>query len=462
LGIVLSVHDYFRSLSENKTGSNFQIGSQTGKVIALAINSPRGTADIYGENIKYRNFVINSVRELFEVFNFEEIINPAFEHTEVFSRSIGESTDIVQKEMYTFPDRKGRSLTLRPEGTASVVRAVVEKKMLIPENIPLKLFYIGNMFRYERPQKGRMREFWQIGVEALGSDDPILDAEIIWMLNKIFDRLGFKNLKLLINSIGCSKCRKDFIIKFKEFIQPEIEGLCGDCKQRYKKNPLRIFDCKVPGCKAIVDGSPKINEFLCDSCSDHFDKVKEALADLSLDYRVSDDLVRGFDYYTGTIFEMISTDLESAQNALGGGGRYDRLLKEFNGPDKPAIGFAIGLDRTIMLMKDLGIKYITGESKAKVYIISIADSGSSYIISILKDLRDGGIICDMDYAGSSIGAGIKRAGKKGFNIAVIIGDDEINNNTITIKDLKDYKQYNINKDKLLEKISEIIGAVKND
>jgi len=429
--------------------------------MTLAINSPRGTADIYGDDIKYRNFVINIVRELFEIFNFEEIITPVFEHTGVFSRSIGESTDIVQKEMYTFPDRKGRSLTLRPEGTASIVRAVVEKKMLMSENIPLKLFYIGNMFRYERPQKGRMREFWQIGVEALGSDDPILDAEIIWMLNRIFDQLGFKNLKLLINSIGCSSCREDFIIRFKDFIQPEIADLCRDCKNRYEKNPLRIFDCKVPGCKAIAARSPKITEFLCNSCSDHFGKVKDTLSVLSLDYIVSDDLVRGFDYYTGTIFEMISTDLESAQNALGGGGRYDRLLKEFNGPDKPAIGFAIGLDRTIMLMKDLGIKYIARKSKAKVYIISIADIGSSYILSILKELRDGGIICDIDYLGTSIGTGIKRAGKKGFNIAVIIGNDEINNNTITIKDLKSFKQYNINKDKLLEKISEIIGAVKN-
>jgi len=429
--------------------------------MTLAINSPRGTADIYGDDIKYRNFVINIVRELFEIFNFEEIITPVFEHTGVFSRSIGESTDIVQKEMYTFPDRKGRSLTLRPEGTASIVRAVVEKKMLMSENIPLKLFYIGNMFRYERPQKGRMREFWQIGVEALGSDDPILDAEIIWMLNRIFDQLGFKNLKLLINSIGCSSCREDFIIRFKDFIQPEIADLCRDCKNRYEKNPLRIFDCKVPGCKAIAARSPKITEFLCNSCSDHFGKVKDTLSVLSLDYIVSDNLVRGFDYYTGTIFEMISTDLESAQNALGGGGRYDRLLKEFNGPDKPAIGFAIGLDRTIMLMKDLGIKYIARKSKAKVYIISIADIGSSYILSILKELRDGGIICDIDYLGTSIGTGIKRAGKKGFNIAVIIGNDEINNNTITIKDLKSFKQYNINKDKLLEKISEIIGAVKN-
>ncbi|MCD4669465.1 MAG: ATP phosphoribosyltransferase regulatory subunit, partial [Actinomycetia bacterium] len=290
----------------------------------------------------------------------------------------------------------------------------------------------------------------------------MLDAEIIWMLNEIFKRLGFKNLELLVNSIGCSKCRKDFIVRFKEFIQPEAANLCADCRNRYEKNPLRIFDCKVAGCRTIAAGSPKITEFLCSSCREHFERVKTALSDLSLDYRVSGNLVRGFDYYTGTIFEMVSGDLESAQNALGGGGRYDRLLLEFKGPDKPAIGFAIGLDRTIMLMKELGIKYISGEDKAKAYIISITDAGSSYVLDIIKDLRDGGIICDIDYSGGSVGSGIKRAGKKGFNIAVIIGDDEIKNNTITIKDLKNFKQYNISKEKIVEKIFEIMGAVKNE
>jgi len=430
--------------------------------MALAINSPRGTADIFGDDIRYRNFIINNVKELFKVFNFEEMITPAFEHTGVFSRSIGESTDIVQKEMYTFPDKKGRSLTLRPEGTASIVRAVVEKKMLISENIPLKLYYIGNMFRYERPQKGRMREFWQIGAEALGSDDPLLDAEMIWMLNNIFVRLGFKNLKLLINSIGCSRCREDYIIKFREFIKPELTGLCGNCKNRYDKNPLRIFDCKVPGCRAIASKGPKINQFLCAACNEHFEKVKGSLSDLSLDYEISDDLVRGFDYYTGTIFEMISNDLASAQNALGGGGRYDRLLKEFGGPDKPAIGFAIGLDRTMMLMKELGIKYIDDESRAKAYIISIAAAGQPYILDVLKKLRDANIICDIDHTGAGIGAGIKRAGKKDYNIAIIIGDDEIENNKITVKDLNNFKQYSINKEDLLEKIIEIMGAIKND
>ncbi|MCJ7666255.1 MAG: histidine--tRNA ligase, partial [Actinobacteria bacterium] len=301
----------------------------------LAIKSPRGTADIYGEDIKYRDFINNIARSTFKVFNFEELITPAFEYTEVFSRSIGEETDIVQKEMYTFDDRKGRSLTLRPEGTAAVVRSAVEKKMFGSGNLPLKLFYIGNMFRYERPQKGRMREFWQLGVEALGSDNPVLDAEMIWMLNMIFQRYGFKNLTLLINSIGCLKCRKAFIKEFKKYLEPEAARLCGDCTRRLVGNPLRIFDCKVEGCRETAGNGPKISEYLCNSCKIHFDGVTDALSRLSVNFRISGSLVRGFDYYTKTVFEIISNDLDSAQNALGGGGRYDDLIAQFGGPDMP-------------------------------------------------------------------------------------------------------------------------------
>ena len=232
-------------------------------MIDLRLNSPRGTSDIYGEDIKYRDFVIDTARKLFKVFNFKEIITPVFEYTEVFNRSIGESTDIVQKEMYTFPDRKGRSLTLRPEGTAPVVRAVVEKKMLSSASLPLKLFYIGNMFRYERPQKGRMREFWQIGVEALGSSEPLVDAEVIWMLSRFFQDLGFKKLELNINSIGCSRCRESFILRFKDYVRPSVERLCSDCRRRFDENPLRIFDCKIEECREIAADGPSISDFLC-------------------------------------------------------------------------------------------------------------------------------------------------------------------------------------------------------
>ena len=428
-------------------------------MIKLVINSPRGTADIYGEEIKYRDFINNVARSIFKIFNFNELITPAFEYTEVFLRSIGEETDIVQKEMYTFNDKKGRSLTLRPEGTAAVVRAAVEKKMFGSGNIPIKLFYVGNMFRYERPQKGRMREFWQLGVEALGSDNPVLDAEIIWMLNLIFKRLGFKNLSLLVNSIGCLKCRKSFIQEFKKYLEPKKAGLCGDCTKRLKNNPLRIFDCKVDGCAEIAQKGPKISGYLCSSCKTHFKDLTDALSGLSVDYIISDSLVRGFEYYTKTVFEIISNDLESAQNALGGGGRYDNLIKQFGGPEMPAIGFAVGIDRTIILMKDLGIDYEVDTKKIRVYLVSMNDECKDYMLEILRCLRDSGISCDINYTSRSIKAEIKKAEKLDFDIIAFLGEDELKNDSVTIKDLKDFKQYTVNKKEIARKIFEIAGRI---
>jgi len=425
----------------------------------LVINSPRGTADIYGEDIKYRDFINNAARSIFKIFNFNEIITPAFEYTEVFSRSIGEETDIVQKEMYTFKDKKGRSLTLRPEGTAAVVRAAVEKKMFGSGNLPIKLFYIGNMFRYERPQKGRMREFWQLGVETLGSDNPVLDAEIIWMLNMIFKRLGFKNLTLLVNSIGCFKCRESFTQEFKKYLEPKKAGLCGDCTKRLKNNPLRIFDCKVQGCAEIAQKGPKISEYLCSSCKTHFKDLTDTLSGLSVNFKISDSLVRGFEYYTKTVFEIISNDLESAQNALGGGGRYDNLIGQFGGPEMPAIGFAVGIDRTIMLMKDLGIDYGPDTKNIKVYLVSMEDDCRGYMLEILRYLRDSGISCDINYTSRSIKAEIKKAEKLEFDIIVFIGEDERKDDTVTVKDLKDFKQYTVSKKEIVGKIFEIAGRI---
>ncbi len=430
-----------------------------GKVIKLVINSPRGTADIYGEDIKYRDFISSTVRGVFKTFNFNELITPAFEYTEVFSRSIGEETDIVKKEMYTFNDKKGRSLTLRPEGTAAVVRAAVERKMFGSGNLPIKLFYMGNMFRYERPQKGRMREFWQLGVEALGSDNPVLDAEIIWMLNMIFKRLGFKNLVLLVNSIGCLKCRKTFIQEFKKYLEPGKTGLCGDCIKRLKNNPLRIFDCKVNGCREIAQKGPRISGYLCSSCKTHFKDLTDTLSGLSVDFKISDSLVRGFEYYTRTVFEIISNDLESAQNALGGGGRYDDLVGQFGGPDMPAIGFAVGIDRTIMLMKDLGIEYVPDTKNIRAYLVLIDGECKGYMLEILRYLRDSGISCDINYTSRSIKAEIKKAEKLEFDIIAFLGENERKDDTVTLKGLKDFKQYIVSKNEIVEKIFEIAGRI---
>jgi histidyl-tRNA synthetase len=424
----------------------------------LKVSSPRGTSDIYGEDIDYRNFVINTARRIFEIFNYSEIITPAFEYTEVFSRSIGEGTDIVQKEMYTFPDRKGRSLTLRPEGTASIIRSVVENK-LYSGKMPLKLFYIGNMFRYERPQKGRMREFWQLGVESIGSDNPVLDAEVIWILNLLYKKLGFKKLVLAVNSIGCEKCRSEFTREFKKNLkESDLEKLCSDCRERFKKNPLRIFDCKKSSCMRVVAEAPDISSFLCYECRKNFEEVLGYLKKLKIEYKIDTGLVRGFDYYTRTIFEIISEDLKSAQNALGGGGRYDDLISQLGGPDLPAVGFAAGIDRTIMLMKELGIKVKKPAAGSRVYLIAMDEDCQDYSLNILKYLRELEVICDISLRNRNLKTEIRWAEKNNYDFIIIIGEDEIRSNSLTVKDIRKFKQYKINWKTQKGKITEIIGA----
>ena len=423
----------------------------------MALNAPRGTSDLTGEDIKYRNFIIGSAKKLFYVSNYSEIITPVFEYTELFDRGIGESTDIVQKEMYTFNDKKGRSLTLRPEGTAPVVRAIIEKKMY-SGHLPIKLFYIENMFRYERPQMGRMREFWQIGVEAAGSDDPVIDSEVIWLLVMIFKEIGFKNLKLLINSVGCNECRKNYINVLKKYLKPKIESLCTDCKTRYSKNTLRVFDCKVKNCEKIISGSPKIYDYICDRCKDHISSVIENMDAINIEYSIMPQLVRGFDYYTGTIFEIISDDLDSVQNALGGGGRYDKLIAQFGGPDIPAVGFAIGIDRTIVLMKKLCIKFKKPIERSSVFIVSMEDSYRKYCFKLLEFLRGSGYRSEINYADRSVGNHIKWAEKNAFSHVAIIGEDEFNSDSITLKDLKSFKQYSINWMKDSQRINKILKS----
>ena len=423
----------------------------------MKISSPRGTSDIYGEDIDYRNFIINTARKIFEIFNYSEIITPAFEYTQVFSRSIGEGTDIVQKEMYTFMDRKGRSLTLRPEGTASIVRAVIENK-IYSENMPLKLFYIGNMFRYERPQKGRMREFWQLGIESIGTDNPVIDAEVIWILNSFFIKLGFKKLILLVNSMGCSRCGGKFLAEFKKYIKPELGKLCNDCQNRFEKNPLRVFDCKKNSCKSILDSSPEVSSYLCSECKRNFKEALEYLKILKIKYRVDKNLVRGFDYYTKTIFEIISEDLQSAQNALGGGGRYDNLISQLGGPEIPAIGFAVGIDRTMMLMKQLNLKFKKLARRSRVYLITMNKNCQIYSLDILKYLREMEVTCDINFSNKNLKKEIKWARDNNYNFIIIIGEDEINSGSLTIKDIKKFKQYKVDWKNQKDKIMEIIGA----
>jgi len=416
----------------------------------LVLNSPRGTADIYGPDLEYHNFIVEKSKKLFSRFNYEQIITPTFEHTEVFTRSIGEGTDIVSKEMYTFQDKKGRSLTLRPEGTASVARAVVENK-LYARNLPLKLFYAGNMFRYERPQKGRMREFSQLGAEAIGSDNTLIDAEMVWLINQLFKDLGFKDLVLLVNSMGCEVCRKDYITEFKSFLSTRTEKLCPECRQRFIKNPLRIFDCKIQSCRNELKDSPKISDHLCSSCSKHFEKIMEYLKLLGINFQIEHSLVRGFDYYTRTVFEVISQKLDSAQNALGGGGRYDNLLSQFGGPHLPAIGFAIGVDRTSMLMQQLGIEPYQQTETKSIYLVSMDQKFSGLVIKLLKFFRND-FICDTNFNLKNISKELKWAEKKGYDFVLIIGENEFKNNKVSIKDIRKFKQYTFDWEKEKGKI----------
>ncbi len=418
----------------------------------MIYNSPRGTEDYFGEEIKYRDFLTETSRSLFKIFNYSEIITPHFEHTEVFSRGIGENSEIVQKEMYTFSDKKNRSLTLRPEGTASVVRAIVENK-LYSGNLPLKLFYIGSMFRYERPQKGRMREFCQIGVESAGSDNPSIDADVIWLLYELFRKLGFRNLTLYVNSIGCADCRAEYVKMLEDQLIPVKDSLCQDCNSRLGKNTLRIFDCKVKTCREVLKNVVKISDNLCENCLKHFNEIKSLMGVLEVDYVHNKNLVRGFDYYTRTIFEIISSDINSAQNALGGGGRYDNLIKEFGGPEISSVGFAIGLERTVLLMKELGIKLPDSmKSLNKTYIINMDSVYDKYVFELLRYLRSRDIYCDTNFNIKSVGKEIKFAQNNGYENVIIVGEDEYRKKSVKIKNLKKYSQKEFEWDSEKEKI----------
>jgi histidyl-tRNA synthetase len=421
----------------------------------LNFNSPRGTSDIFGPDIYYREYIIGLARDLFRSFSYEEIITPTFEHTEVFTRGIGQYSDIVSKEMYTFADKKGRSITLRPEGTAPVVRAFIENK-LYSRQLPLKLFYIGNMFRYERPQKGRMREFSQLGIEAMGSEDPSVDAESIWLINQFFLQAGFKNLKLLLNSIGCMECRKEFIKILEEYLEDFKDGLCADCKGRYQKNTLRVYDCKVSSCKDILKEAPKIDQFICGGCSAHFKRILDILDVIGIRYETRQSLVRGFDYYTRTIFEIVSEDIESAQNALGGGGRYDNLIKEFGGPQLSSVGFAVGIERTCMLMEELGIEPGKENGPKKIYFIRMNEKNDPYVFKVLKYFRQKQYSCNMNFNIRNMSTELKYVRDAGYDFAVIIGEEEAEKERLTLKEISTFKQSNFDFNNEKNKIIDFI------
>ncbi|MBQ9441822.1 MAG: histidine--tRNA ligase [Selenomonadaceae bacterium] len=415
----------------------------------MLTNAPRGTKDILPEQVKNWVELENKIREMCKIYGYEEIRTPIFEHTELFQRGIGEGTDVVDKEMYTFTDRGDRSITLRPENTASVVRAYLQNKLYANGGL-VKLFYIGSMFRYDRPQAGRLREFHQFGVEALGEKNPAVDAEIILLAWDFLKNLGLEDLKLKINTVGCPKCRPIYRQKLREYFFEYKNELCEDCQRRIEKNPLRLLDCKIDGGKDFVEDAPKIETCLCDECREHFDLVKKFLQSANVDFEVDSRLVRGLDYYTKTAFEIQYTPL-GAQAAVAGGGRYDGLVEEIGGNPTPGIGFAMGMERLLIALEKQNLLK-SAENKVEVFIVASGADAEIYAFEILTDLRRKNISATMDFAKRTMKAQMKQAAKSGAKFALIIGDDEVISKTVTIKNLETSAQEKISLQDLPKKI----------
>ncbi len=394
------------------------------------INIPKGTKDVLpAESYKW-HYIENIVRDITGKYGFSEIRTPTFEHTELFLRGVGETTDIVNKEMYTFEDKGKRSITLKPEGTAGVARSYVENGLSEAPQ-PMKMYYITPVFRYERPQAGRLREHHQFGVELYGSDSPYADVEVISVAKTLFDRLGIENLELNINSIGCPVCRAEYNKALKDYLKDHIDGMCPTCKERLDKNPLRILDCKEERCKAINANAPKVIDYLCDDCRNHHETVKNILTSLGISFKVNSNIVRGLDYYTKTVFEFVSTSI-GAQGTVCGGGRYNNLVKEVGGKPTPAVGFGMGIERLIMVLEALGLSL--GENEVpSVYLAPLSQNEMMDTYRLVAELRAKGVSVDTDIMGRSLKAQMKYAGKRGYKYVVVLGESELANGLAKIK-----------------------------
>lgn len=400
----------------------------------------RGTQDILPADAYKWNYMEGVIRDLCRKYGYGEIRTPIFEATELFQRGIGDTTDVVTKEMYTFTDRGGRSCTLRPENTASAVRAYLEHKLYGDQQVH-KLFYIGSMFRYDRPQAGRYREFHQFGVEVLGADSPAADAEAISLAYTLFQKLGLKDLVLHINSIGCPKCRPVYRQTLIDYFRASDEPLCEDCRERLEKNPLRVLDCKEDSKKESVKHAPEITDYLCEECREKYEALKKYLTALGIPYEEDPRLVRGLDYYTNTAFEIQYTPL-GAQSAICGGGRYDGLVEEIGGPHTPSVGFAVGLERLLLALE---MQHLIPEpvQTGHVYIAALGKDAVAAGMKIQQELRAKGIPTDMDLQGKSLKGQMKQAGKSGAGVTVIIGEDELDKGEAVVKNMDAGTQENI-------------------
>ncbi len=415
----------------------------------MLTNAPRGTKDILPDTVGDWLYVEDNIRSLCRRFGYQEIRTPMFEHTELFQRGIGEGTDVVDKEMYTFTDRGDRSITLRPENTASAVRAYLQNK-LYAENALTKLFYIGSMFRYDRPQAGRMREFHQFGVEAIGESNPAVDAEIILLAMKLLQGLGLNDLELYINSVGCPNCRAKYRTMLQDFFRDKLDDLCEDCRSRFDRAPMRILDCKKDAEKSYMKDAPKITDCLCDECSDHFQKLQKHLTKAGVKFELDPRLVRGLDYYTKTAFEVKYSPL-GAQSAVAGGGRYDGLIEEMGGNPTPAVGFATGLERVLLALEKQGLLPDKNRS-VDVYVVALGEAAQEEAFKLVMDLRDAGFSAAVDYAGRSMKAQMKQANKLGAKFAAIMGDDELSEGVVMLRDMAGSEQEKVPVTELISKL----------
>lgn len=411
--------------------------------MALITKAIKGTKDVLPKDVHKNQYIEATALDIASKFGYKEIRTPVFEHTELFQRGVGDTTDVVQKEMYTFDDKGGRSITLRPEGTAGAVRSYLENG-LCNEALPQKVCYLISCYRYEKPQAGRLREFHQFGVECFGSASPLADAEIIALAKSLFDTLGVKDLNLEINSIGCPTCRAEYHKALKKYFSSRKDELCDTCKSRLDRNPMRILDCKSPICHEIAEGAPVVIDYLCDECKEHFENVQKYLKAQNIEYTINPQIVRGLDYYTKTVFEFVSNSI-GAQGTVCGGGRYDGLVEELGGQHTPSLGFAMGIERLMLLMEAQGCEFPEAE-KPDLFIVALGEKATLKAVEIAKDMREEGFSALLDLNQRSVRAQMKYADKLGAKFNVVIGDNEVETKTAKLKNMQTGEETEINLD----------------
>ena len=408
--------------------------------MALITKAIKGTKDVLPSEVYKNQYIEATCLNVAENFGYKEMRTPVFEHTELFQRGVGDTTDVVQKEMYTFDDKGGRSITLRPEGTAGAARSFLENG-LSNEALPQKICYLTSCYRYEKPQAGRLREFHQFGIECFGATSPLADAEMIALAKQIFDELGVKDLHLELNSIGCPTCRAEYHKALKEYFASRVDELCDTCRDRLDRNPMRILDCKSPVCSEIAKDAPVVLDYLCDECKEHFEKTKSYLDAMNIEYIVNPQIVRGLDYYTKTVFEFVADSI-GAQGTVCGGGRYDGLIEELGGQHTPSLGFGMGLERLQLVMEAQGCEF-PEPSRPDLFIVAMGDKATLKAVEIAKDMRDEGYSVVYDLNGRSLRAQMKYADKISAKYNVVIGDNEVDTKSAVLKDMATGEQSNI-------------------